>query len=74
VFDHMALHGIIPPICTPLTPKGIRQLPFRAFTGSELIVDSCLHMGAHGVADPLHSFTPAEEERVAAVMRHHGFL
>jgi 4-hydroxy-tetrahydrodipicolinate synthase len=125
-----------------------RHLPFRAFTGSELIVDSCLHMGAHGsvpglanvfpaeyvrlydlaragdwaaasavqerllacfrelitqgdpgyspsasalggfkaglklqgvithttVAEPLHSFTPAEEERVAAVMRHYGFL
>jgi len=125
-----------------------RHLPFRAFTGSELIVDACLHMGAHGsvpglanvfpaeyvrlydlaragdwagaaalqerllacfrelitqgdpgasasasalggfkaglklrgaiahsaVAAPLHSFTPAEEERVAAVMRRHGFL
>jgi 4-hydroxy-tetrahydrodipicolinate synthase len=125
-----------------------RRLPFRAFTGSELIVDSCLHMGAHGsvpglgnvfpaeyvqlyelaragdwagaaavqerllacfrelitqgdpgysasasalggfktglklkgviahtrVAEPLHSFTPAEEERVADVMRRHGFL
>jgi 4-hydroxy-tetrahydrodipicolinate synthase len=125
-----------------------RQLPFRAFTGSELIVDSCLHMGAHGsvpglanvfpteyvrlyhlatagdwggaaavqerllacfreliaqgdpgyspsasalggfksglklqgviahstLAEPLHSFTPIEEERVAAVMRLHGYL
>jgi 4-hydroxy-tetrahydrodipicolinate synthase len=121
---------------------------FRAFTGSELIVDACLHMGAHGsvpglgnvfpaeyvrvydlaragdwegaaalqerllacffeliaqgdagysasasalggfktgvklrgairtsrVAAPLHSFTPAEEARVAEVMRRHGFL
>ena len=26
------------------------------------------------VAEPLHSFTPAEEERVAAVMRRHGYL
>jgi 4-hydroxy-tetrahydrodipicolinate synthase len=125
-----------------------RHLPFRAFTGSELIVDSCMHMGAHGsvpglanvfpaeyvalydhcvagewaaaaalqerllacfrelitqgdpggsasasalggfkaglkargviastrVTEPLRSFTPAEEERVAAVMRRHGFL
>jgi 4-hydroxy-tetrahydrodipicolinate synthase len=125
-----------------------RRLPFRAFTGSELIVDSCLHMGAHGsvpglgnvfpaeyvqlydlarrgdwagaaavqerllacfrelitqgepayslsasalggfktglklkgviahtrVAEPLHSFTPVEEQRVADVMRRHGFL
>lgn len=125
-----------------------RHLPFRAFTGSELIVDSCLHMGAHGsvpglanvlpteyvrlydlaragdwsaaaavqerllacfreliaqgdpgyspsasalggfkaglklqgviahttVAEPLHSFTAAEEERVAAVLRRHGYL
>lgn len=125
-----------------------RHLPFRAFTGSELIVDSCLHMGAHGsvpglanvfpaafvrlyalatagdwwgaaaiqerllacfreliaqgdagyalsasalggfksglklqgviatsrVVAPLHSFTPTEEERVAAVMRRHGFI
>jgi 4-hydroxy-tetrahydrodipicolinate synthase len=121
---------------------------FRAFTGSELIVDTCLHMGAAGsvpglgnvfpaeyvqiydmaragewdaaaamqerllacffelitqggggysasasalggfktglklkgairgtrVGAPLHSFTPAEEERVADVMRRHGFL
>lgn len=125
-----------------------RSLPFRAFTGSELIVDSCIHMGAHGsvpglanvfpaeyvrlytlcvagdwaaaaqlqerllacfreliaqgdpaysfsasalggfksglrlrgaiattrVAEPMHSFTPAEEERVAEVMRRHRFL
>ncbi len=121
---------------------------FRAFTGSELIVDACLRMGAAGsvpglanvfpaeyvqiydmaragdwdaaaamqerllacffelitqgdggysasasalggfktglklkgairgthVGAPLHSFTPAEEERVADVMRQHGFL
>jgi 4-hydroxy-tetrahydrodipicolinate synthase len=121
---------------------------FRAFTGSELIVDACLWMGAHGsvpglgnvfpaeyvriyelaragewtqaaalqerlllcfyeligqgaptysvsasalggfktglklkgairstrLAAPLHSFGPAEEERVADVMRRHGFL
>ena len=121
---------------------------FRAFTGSELIVDACLRMGAAGsvpglgnvfpaeyvqiydmaraskwdaaaamqerllacffeliaqgdggysasasalggfktglklkgairgtrVGAPLHSFTPAEEERVADVMRRHGFL
>jgi 4-hydroxy-tetrahydrodipicolinate synthase len=121
---------------------------FRAFTGSELIVDACLRMGAHGsvpglgnvfpaeyvrlydlaqagdwagaaaiqerllacfyeliaqgdpgysasssalggfktglklkgairstrVGAPLHSFGPAEEERVADVMRRHGFL
>jgi 4-hydroxy-tetrahydrodipicolinate synthase len=121
---------------------------FRAFTGSELIVDACLRMGAHGsvpglgnvfpaeyvqiynlaraddwvaaavlqerllacfyeligqgdlgysasssalggfktglklkgairttrIAAPLHSFGPAEEERVADVMRRHGFL
>lgn len=125
-----------------------RHLPFRAFTGSELIVDACLHMGAHGsvpglanvfpqayvdlythacagdwtaasaiqerllacfralitqgdpaysasasalggfkmglkvqgviahttVAAPLHSFTPAEEERVAAVMQRYGLF
>jgi 4-hydroxy-tetrahydrodipicolinate synthase len=121
---------------------------FRVFTGSELIVDACLWMGAHGsvpglgnilpaeyvqiydlaragewaaatkiqerlltcfyeliaqgdptysfsasalggfktglklkgairstrLAAPLHSFGPAEEERVADVMRRHGFL
>jgi 4-hydroxy-tetrahydrodipicolinate synthase len=125
-----------------------RGSDFRAFTGSELIVDACLHMGAHGsvpglgnvfpaeyvrlydlarvgdwagaaaiqerllgcfyeligqgdpgysasssalggfktglklkgairsarVGAPLHSFSPAEEERVADVMRRHGFL
>jgi 4-hydroxy-tetrahydrodipicolinate synthase len=126
-----------------------RQMPgFRAFTGSELIVDACLQMGAAGsvpglgnvfpaeyvqvynlaragdwagaaalqerllncffelitqgdagysasasalggfktglklkgaisstrVGAPLHSFTPAEEARVADVMRRHGFL
>src|SRR5262245_36133620 len=125
-----------------------RGSDFRAFTGSELIVDACLRMGAHGsvpglsnvfpaeyvrlydlaragdwesaaaiqerllacfyeliaqgdpgyspsssalggfktglklkgailgtrVAAPLHSFSPAEEERVAGVMRRHGFL
>jgi 4-hydroxy-tetrahydrodipicolinate synthase len=127
---------------------GTRGSSFRAFTGSELIVDSCLQMGAHGsvpglanifpaeyvriydlaqagdwsgaaalqerlltcfyeligqgdpghsvsssalggfktglkirgamrttrVTAPLHSFGPAEEERVADVMRRHGFL
>ena len=26
------------------------------------------------LAAPLHSFSPAEEERVADVMRRHGFL
>jgi 4-hydroxy-tetrahydrodipicolinate synthase len=125
-----------------------RGTPFRAFTGSELIVDACLRMGAAGsvpglgnvfpaeyvriydlaragdwegaaalqerllgcffelitqggagasasasalggfktglklrgairstrVAAPLRSFTPAEEERVAEVMRRYGFL
>jgi len=125
-----------------------RQSDFRAFTGSELIVDACLQMGAHGsvpglgnvfpaeyvrlydlarvgdwagaaaiqerllacfyeliaqgdpvysasssalggfktglrlkgairctrVGAPLHSFGPTEEERVADVMRRHGFL
>jgi 4-hydroxy-tetrahydrodipicolinate synthase len=125
-----------------------RGSDFRAFTGSELIVDACLWMGAHGsvpglgnifpaeyvrvydlaqagewvqaaaiqerllacfyeliaqgdpgysvsssalggfktglklkgairstrLAAPLHSFGPAEEERVADVMRRHGFL
>jgi 4-hydroxy-tetrahydrodipicolinate synthase len=125
-----------------------RGSDFRAFTGSELIVDACLQMGAHGsvpglgnvlpaeyvrlydlaragdwagaaaiqerllacfyeligqgdagysasssalggfkaglklkgairgtrVAAPLHSFGPAEEQRVADVMRRHGFL
>jgi 4-hydroxy-tetrahydrodipicolinate synthase len=125
-----------------------RESNFRAFTGSELIVDACLRMGAHGsvpglanifpaeyvqlydlhragdwasaaaiqerllacffeliaqgdagysasssalggfktglkirgairstrLAAPLHSFGPAEEERVAEVMRRHGFL
>jgi 4-hydroxy-tetrahydrodipicolinate synthase len=125
-----------------------RHLPFRAFTGSELLVDACLHLGAHGsvpglanvfpaayvrlydlaraddwagaaavqerllacfrelitqgdpaysasasalggfktglklqgvithtaVAAPLHSFTPAEEERVVDVIRRHGLL
>jgi 4-hydroxy-tetrahydrodipicolinate synthase len=124
-----------------------RGTTFRAFTGSELIVDACLHMGAAGsvpglgnvfpaeyvrvydlaragdwagaaalqerllacffelitqgdagysvsasalggfktglklrgairttrLAGPLHSFSPAEEERVAAVMRRHDF-
>ncbi len=127
---------------------GTRDTGFRAFTGSELIVDACLRMGAHGsvpglanvlpaeyvqlytlagvgdwaaaakiqerllacffelitqgdpgysvsssalggfktglklrgaissthIAAPLHSFGPAEEERVADVMRRHGFL
>lgn len=125
-----------------------RGLTFRVFTGSELIIDSCFQMGAHGsvpglgnvfpaeyvqvydlsragdwaaaaalqdrllacfyelitqgapgysisssalggfksglklrgairstrVAAPLHSFSPAEEQRVADVMRRHGFL
>jgi 4-hydroxy-tetrahydrodipicolinate synthase len=125
-----------------------RGTSFRVFTGSELIVDACLRMGAHGsvpglanifpaeyvqiytlsqagewdaaaaiqerllacffeligqgdpgfsasssalggfkaglklrgairstrVAAPLHSFGPAEEQRVADVMRQHGFL
>jgi 4-hydroxy-tetrahydrodipicolinate synthase len=125
-----------------------RGSDFRVFTGSELIVDACLRMGAHGsvpglgnvfpaeyvrlyelardgdwagaatlqerllacfyelinqgdagfsasssalggfktglklkgairstrVGAPLHSFGPAEEERVADVMRRHGFL
>lgn len=125
-----------------------RGTSFRAFTGSELIVDACLRMGAAGsvpglgnvfpaeyvrvydlaragdwegaaalqerllacffeliaqgdpshsasasalggfktalklrgairttrLAAPLHSFTPAEEQRVADVMRRHGFL
>jgi 4-hydroxy-tetrahydrodipicolinate synthase len=125
-----------------------RGLDFRVFTGSELIVDACLRMGAHGsvpglgnifpaeyvriydlarandwdaaaalqerllacfyeliaqgdpgfsasssalggfktglklkgairstrLAAPLHSFGPAEEQRVADVMRRHGFL
>ena len=125
-----------------------RGLEFRVFTGSELIVDACLRMGAHGsvpglgnifpaeyvriydlgrsgdwdaaaalqerllacfyeliaqgepgfsasssalggfktglklkgairstrLAAPLHSFGPAEEQRVADVMRRHGFL
>lgn len=126
----------------------VRAPGFRAFTGSELIVDSCLRMGAHGsvpglsnvlpdeyvriydlaragdwdgaahvqerlllcfyeligqgepqysasssalggfktglklkgairtsrVAEPLHSFGPADEERVADVLRRHGYL
>ncbi len=126
----------------------MRGTDFRVFTGSELIVDSCLQMGAHGsvpglgnifpaeyvqiynwamsgewdkaaqlqerllvcfwdlisqgdpgysfsasalggfktglkvkgilastqLGAPLHSFSPAEEERVAEVMRRHGFL
>jgi len=126
----------------------LRGTDFRAFTGSELIVDLCLRMGAHGsvpgvanvfpteyvrlyeftqagrwddagelqerlllcfyeliaqgdqrysgmssavggfksglkargiisstrVAEPFPSFSPAQEERVAEVMRRHGFL
>lgn len=127
---------------------GTRGSDFRVFTGSELIVDACLHMGAHGsvpgmanifpreyveiyeraqagdwegasaiqepllqcffelisqgdprycvsssalggfktglklrgairsthLAAPLHSFGPADEQRVADVMRRHEFL
>lgn len=126
----------------------LRGTSFRAFTGSELVVDLCLRMGAHGsvpgvanvfpaeyvslynltqagrwdeavqlqerlmlcfydvigqgashysvmssavggfksalkakgiirstrVAEPLQSFTPPEEQRVAEAMRRHGFL
>lgn len=126
----------------------LRGTDFRAFTGSELIIDLCLRMGAHGsvpgvgnvfpaeyvqlynltqegrwdeaaqlqerlllcfyeliaqgdprysgmasavggfksglkakgiisstrVAEPFPSFTPAQEERVADVLRHHGLL
>ena len=41
-----------------------RHLPFRAFTGSELIVDSCLHMGAHGSVPGLANVFPAEYVRL----------
>lgn len=37
-----------------------RGLNFRAFTGSELIVDACLHMGAHGSVPGLGNVFPAE--------------
>lgn len=41
-----------------------RHLPFRAFTGSELVVDACLHMGAHGSVPGLANVFPAAYVRL----------
>lgn len=41
-----------------------RDLDFRVFTGSELIVDACLRMGAHGSVPGLGNIFPAEYVRV----------
>lgn len=38
----------------------LRGTDFRAFTGSELIVDLCLHMGAHGSVPGVANVFPAE--------------
>jgi dihydrodipicolinate synthase/N-acetylneuraminate lyase len=64
----------------------LRDTGFRAFTGSELIVDLSMSSALGGfetglklkgvisstrVAAPLQSFTPAEEERAAEVLHRH---
>lgn len=41
-----------------------RGMGFRAFTGSELIVDACLRMGAHGSVPGLGNVFPAEYVQV----------
>lgn len=46
-----------------------RGLAFRAFTGSELIVDACLRMGAHGSVPGLGNVFPAEYVQVYELAR-----
>ena len=46
-----------------------RGLSFRAFTGSELIVDACLRMGAHGSVPGLGNVFPAEYVRIYDLAR-----
>ena len=46
-----------------------RGSDFRAFTGSELIVDACLWMGAHGSVPGLGNVFPAEYVRVYELAR-----
>lgn len=46
-----------------------RGLSFRAFTGSELIVDACLRMGAHGSVPGLGNIFPAEYVQVYNLAR-----
>jgi 4-hydroxy-tetrahydrodipicolinate synthase len=46
-----------------------RGLGFRAFTGSELIVDSCLQMGAHGSVPGLGNVFPAEYVQIYDMAR-----
>jgi len=130
MLDPTRLHGIIPPICTPLTSEGAIDIPsvhslidylldngvhglfafgttgectsltgqrrkillegviiglkdssgvmdalrhtllrmhgtdFRIFTGSELLVDLCLRMGAHGGVPGVANVVPAEFVRL----------
>jgi len=46
-----------------------RGTDFRAFTGSELIVDACLRMGAHGSVPGLGNVFPAEYVRIYDLAR-----
>jgi 4-hydroxy-tetrahydrodipicolinate synthase len=46
-----------------------RGLNFRAFTGSELIIDACLHMGAHGSVPGLGNVFPAEYVQIYDLAR-----
>jgi 4-hydroxy-tetrahydrodipicolinate synthase len=46
-----------------------RHVTFRAFTGSELLVDVCLQMGAHGSVPGLGNVFPAEYARLYELAR-----
>jgi 4-hydroxy-tetrahydrodipicolinate synthase len=46
-----------------------RESNFRVFTGSELIVDACLWMGAHGSVPGLGNILPAEYVQIYDLAR-----